>query len=168
MSLLTIEELRDVVADGLTDEGLQAVIDREESWLARKIGPLAGERTQTLRPPTGETVLLIQRPTDAVEVSENSAVLAETSYFLRGSAAIERVGATWGALVEVTYEPSDEPEVKRALIELVRGTLSASPNSQENAGGHSTTRMPSLEEWRGQVVRTLEPHRGPFTMRVTR
>ena len=50
MSLVMLSEVRALVETGLTDADLQAVLDREEGWLASRIGALTGERTETFRP----------------------------------------------------------------------------------------------------------------------
>jgi hypothetical protein len=58
VSLLLVDEvLAAGVGEALEGVALQAALDREEAWLARRIGPLAGERTQRfplalLRPTT--------------------------------------------------------------------------------------------------------------------
>lgn len=40
MSITTVEDILDIVETDLTDEALQKVIDRQESWLAGRIAPL--------------------------------------------------------------------------------------------------------------------------------
>ena len=52
-SLVSIAEVRALVNSRLGDVDLGAVIDREEAWLAGRVGPLTGERTDTFTPGIG-------------------------------------------------------------------------------------------------------------------
>jgi hypothetical protein len=172
MSLISVEEVGAIMATGLEADALQAVIDREEAWLAAKIGPLVGERTETLRPVSRYQPILLQRPTDAgsggdLSVVDGGTELTSDQFVLRGTAVIARVG-TWGSIVEPTYTPTDEELVRRVLLELVRLTVTSSPYQSESTEGHSYTRPTDLERQRAQLARTLDPHRGPQTLVVSR
>lgn len=130
MSLLTVEAARAVIDTELEDDDLQDVIDREEAWLARRIGLLSGERTQSF-PLAGyrrrQYYVRLQRPTD-------DAGLAETTDYGDVVTNVElthdgwRVSRTLGSSyfigpVAVKYTPTDELEVIRVLSELVRLSL---------------------------------------------
>lgn len=179
MSWLDAAEVEGLMATGIDPDVVQDVIDREEDWLANDplvgIGQLAGERTQLIWVEPGDAdPLLLQRPTDAFGGggSGDSLLvldggLERTDAVLTGPARIERRGGGWrGPTVEVTYTPTDELRVKRALLELVRLTLTASPYRQEATEGHSYSRPQELQAMREELARSLHPHRGPLTTRL--
>ena len=141
MSLVTLSEVRALVETGLTDVDLQAVLDREEGWLASRIGPLTGERTETFRPTLPDAPIYLPRRTDAVVVTDNAVpVPAADLWFVSATGLIRRVNAPWTGPVAVTYTPIDVDIVKRAVIELVRGTLAETGSDAETIGDYSYSR----------------------------
>lgn len=127
MSLLTIATARAVITTSLTDAALQDVIDREEAWLARRIGPLEGERTETF-PLAGyrrrQYEVRLKRPTDAAnlsEVTDYGEVVTNVELVHDGWRVARTLGSSYFiGPVTVEYTPNDELEVIRVLIELVR------------------------------------------------
>ncbi len=175
MSLLTIAEARALITTSLGDTDLQAAIDREESWLARSIGALSGERTQTLwvRSTDLDDPLLLQRPTDAVAVTDGGVALdASAVRLLAGGTIIEKATGSWtGPSVAVTSTPDDEDEVKRVLIDLVRLTVTTSPFVSETTGPYSYQRggddaTRSIDAARRTLASDLLPHKGPKSVRL--
>ena len=90
MSLVTPDEVQARgIATALADAVLQDIIDEQEAWLARRIGPLTGSRTETFE--VGRSLtwreLLLMRYTDAVAVVDGGATLTSQQYRLvnRGS-----------------------------------------------------------------------------------
>ena len=85
---------------------------------------------------------------------------------------IEKATDSWtGPSVVVTYTPDDGDAVKRALVDLVRLTVTASPFVSEDAGGYSYQRSEgdparTIEASRAAIVRSLQPHRGPGSARL--
>lgn len=158
MSLLTIEDVTAVMEPGIEVEDLQDVIDRQESFLASRIGPLVGEMTQTLVPTRNLAhPLVLKRPTDETDLSDvevNGYVITRTD------------GEDWSPPVVVTYTPTDEAQVKEVLIELVRLALTSSTFNQEATEGHSYSRSKDVTRLREQLVRTLMPKVGPTTVPV--
>ena len=175
MSLLTIAEARALIASSLSDTDLQAAIDREESWLARVIGALSGERTQTVwvRDTDLDDPLLLPRPTDSVAVTDGGTALdASAVRLFAGGTIIEKATGSWtGPSVAITSTPDDEDEVKRVLIDLVRLTVTASPFVSETAGPYSYQRggddaVRSIDASRKRLAASLLPHQGAKSIRL--
>lgn len=175
MSFVTTDEVKAVMHTGLSETDLQAVIDREEGWLANDphvgIGPLAGERTQTLWVSYGDdSPLMLQRPTaELTEVKDAGSLLAiDVDVALTGAARIEKINATWrGPRLEVKYTPTDSASVKGVIIELVRLAVTASSFQQESSEGHQYTRdVGGVRKMREDLARSLDPHQGMQTMQL--
>jgi hypothetical protein len=124
------------------------MIDEQESWLARRIGPLEGPRTQTFYVGIGATYgkLGLKRFTDSVTLTDGGTTVDTGHYRLvdEGSSVVRRYESPtqwWtGPYVEATYIPNDEDEVRRVLYQLV--TIAADPNAEspfnsEQIGGYS-------------------------------
>ena len=157
------------------DDVAQDIIDEQEAWLARRIGPLEGSRTETFRVGLGETSgkLGLSRPTDAVTVVDGGTTLAggRTRLTDSGTALVldDVVLSAWwsGPYVAVTYEPSDELEVRKALFDLVG--LVAAPiekHTSEQIGAYSYSGggAAGLAAARGIIVSSLKPRRDPMTV----
>lgn len=148
MSLLTVAEARAVITTSLDDDALEDVIDREESWLAVKVGPLSGERIETFVTEDGDEVLRLTRHTSSVTVSDDNGAYSGAS--LRKWADVVPATATaWNGDVEVTYTPDDELSVKRSVITLVRLALGESAYQSESAGGYAST----VDRWAQRDMR---------------
>lgn len=141
MSLVQVTDLQAAgVGVGMDENALQDAIDEEEAWLARRIGPLVGERTQRfalayLRPQGSEVIL--QRPTDEVVMEQAGTTLTTTE--LRAdqrTVAYLPEGTRYTGVLEATYTPNDELEVRRAVKELVSLQL-----GQVEAGGLQMEQM---------------------------
>lgn len=146
--MITVGEVR---ARGVTlpedADAAQAIVDEQEAWLARKIGPLDGERTETFYVGVSRTwgKLALTRYTDAVAVVDGTSTIDPTALAMvdRGSAVTRVYPAQWwtGPYVSVTYTPNDEEEVRRVLYELV--SLAAQPVGaleSETIGSYSYSR----------------------------
>jgi hypothetical protein len=162
MSLVEPAEVTAQVSSGVETDTLQSIIDREEAWLARRVGGLSGERAQSFAP-TGYTIRL-PRTTDDVDVSgvdPANVVLSDQRYV---------TVAHWGSWpVVITYTPNDELEVKQAIIDLCRITLTNSPYNTESADVHSYTRGASPDSLREAIARRIT-HAGvsePMTATVS-
>lgn len=172
-SVTSLAEVRALVTTSLSDVDLQAIIDREEAWLAGRVGTLAGERTDTFRPGLADTTLYLRRRTDAVAVTEDGVALApDVDYvFTPANGALRRgtwnVPMSWSGPVTVTWTPSDEAAVKRAVIELVRGTLGETGFDSEGIGDYSYTRGDSAGRLsRSNVARSILLSRPAYSMRL--
>lgn len=107
------------------DGAAQDIIDEQEAWLARRIGPLEGARTETfyvgLASVTGK--LGLRRYTAVVAVTDAGLTFTDFRLIDEGAALIQTYAAAsriWrGPYVTATYEPSDEAEVRRGLYDLI-------------------------------------------------
>ena len=160
MSLVTLNEVRALVETGLSDVDLQAVVDREEGWLAGRIGALTGERTETFRPTLPDAPIYLPRRTNAVVVTDNGVpVSAADLWFVSATGLIRRINVPWTGPVAVTHSPTDGDVVRRAIIELVRGTLAETGSDAETIGdysysrGDATVRLGRLALVRGVLLR---------------
>lgn len=185
MGLLTVDELRALVSTSMDDETLQGVIDREEAYLASRIGPLVGERTQRFLFYDHAGPLRLQRPTDAAVVSSTDGGTPITgTEVITGGWRVWRTPLDWpypgtrDASLYATYTPNDEDNVKRVLVELCR--MSIAPSSAVTAGlrsetigqyqyatdGGNANRSGSNGPTRGGLVRSLRGPAYPMTTRV--
>lgn len=180
-SLVSIAEVRALVRSRLSDTDLQAVIDREEAWLAGKVGTLTGERTDTYRPDLGNTPLYLRRRAPSVVVTDDGATLvADTDYlFTPSTGMIRRVSwvepvppwreqpLAWRGVVTVKSTPSDAAAVKRAVIELVRGTVGETGMDSETIGDYSYTRGESAGRVsRAGLARGILLRRPAYSLRL--
>jgi hypothetical protein len=139
--ILDLTEARNRGLDLPTDDtAAQNILDETEAWLARKIGPLTGDRTETFYAGVYSVsgALGLKRFTDAVTVTDGgSAVDPSQVRLVREGAAVTHTyvapSAIWrGPYIGVTYEPNDLLEVTRALYALVE--LELSPEAGEITG----------------------------------
>jgi hypothetical protein len=141
MSLVTLSEVRALVETSLTDVDLQAVLDREEGWLAARIGALTGARTDTFSPGLTDTPIYLSRRAASVVVTDNAlSVAAADLRFVPESGMVRRITGAWTGPVAVTYTPTDADTVRRAVIELVRGTVTETGSDAESIGDYSYSR----------------------------
>lgn len=135
--MLDLDTARAHITTSLSDADLTDAITREEAWLARRIGPLEGERVETFIAPDGDEVLQLQRPATSVDVADDGGAI--TAVDIRGWSDLVRTSGSWTGDVLVTYTPADEDEVVRALITLLRLSVHESAFQSQSAGGFSST-----------------------------
>lgn len=166
MSLLTIDRLRAQVETDLADDDLQAVIDDEESWLAARIGPLSGSRAETFYVYDVDRPLRLRRPTTTATVSDDGS--AVDVVVLDNGWSLESTLGAWTGPVEVTYTPSDEAEVRRVVLELVRLALTETGLDSERTGDYSYSRggVSNLQARRA-LARSLQPPPFNGSLRLT-
>lgn len=169
----SLAEVRALVTTSLSDVDLQSIIDREEAWLAGQVGPLTGARTDTYRPGLTDATLYLRRRAESVTVTDDGvALVADTDYlFTPASGAIRRgsylAPQSWAGVVTVAYIPNDEAAVKRAVIELVRGTLGETGMDSERIGEYEYTRGDSAERVsRANLARSILLARPAYSMRI--
>jgi hypothetical protein len=162
-TVVTVDQVKALVATDLSDSDLEDVIAREEAWLARRIGALTGERTMLcyIAAPDLDMPLYLTRPMEPSQVR-----------LLGNGTIVERADAHWtGPTVSVTFTPNDDLEVERVIIELVRIGVSTTPFESERIGEYSYSRgtgsaVRSAALLRDDLVKELTPLRGPRTMRL--
>ena len=181
-SLTSIAEVRALVRSRLSDADLQVVIDREEAWLAGRVGPLTGERTDTFTPGLGDTPLYLRRRAESVVLTDASRTLAASEFlFTPSTGQIRRIWTPdltneppwrqlylgWQGTVTATYTPADEADVKRAVIELVRLATGETGYDSETIGDYSYTRGASAGRLnRAGLARSILVKRPAYSMRI--
>ena len=181
-SLVDIAAVRALVRSRLSDVDLQAVIDREEAWLAGRVGLLSGERTDTFMPGLGDTPLYLRRRAESVVMTDAGRTLAASEFlFTPSSGMIRRIWTPdraddppwrqlylgWQGTVTATYTPSDTAAVKRAVIALVRGTVGETGLDSETIGDYQYTRGLSAGRMsRGNLARSVLLRRPAYAMRI--
>lgn len=125
MSAVTTDDVLSHVATDRSVYDLQELIDEEEAWLARRIGPLVGPRTELFRLPSGYDILRLRRPTDAIiAATDNDVEVDVADLELRHNGwRVTRASGIWLGNVGLTYTPNDWYEVRRVVIDLVRGSI---------------------------------------------
>jgi hypothetical protein len=151
----TLAQVKALVRSRLSDDDLQTIIDREEEWLATKIGVLSGARMDTFKPGTTNMPLYLSRRTDSVSVTDDGVAVAATDLlFTPSTGCLRRVAGvypwpypppetwfpSWQGDVAVTWTPTDGAAVTRAIIELVRGTVGETGMESETIGDYQYTR----------------------------
>jgi hypothetical protein len=181
-SLVDIAAVRALVRSRLSDVDVQAVIDREEAWLAGRVGPLTGERTDTFRPGIGDTPLYLRRRAESVVMTDAGRTLAASEFlFTPSTGQIRRIWTPdlqddppwrqlylgWQGTVTATYTPSDQAAVERAIIELVRLTVGETGFDAETMGTYSYTRGASGGRLsRAGLARGILVKRPAYSMRI--
>lgn len=163
MSLVTVQEVRDLVQTGLNDVRLQAVLDREEAALVLRCGAHyvdSSTRITTTLPGGMLNLYLPRRLTSVYRVTEDGTVLtAETDFRIwHEEGRLERLpaGTKWGSVVAVLYVPYNDNEHRKAvLIELVRLALERTAMHSENIAGEYSFTAPEWELERARLYRQL-------------
>jgi len=167
VSTLTVAELRAVVNTGLNDALLQAIIDREELEIARRLGAASDGSTTTIveTKPGGWANVYTRRPIasvtqirDRADLSGTLAVVSASSYSVwTDEGRIERLlGALWGAQVEITYIPVDDRERRKmATCEFVRIALERTTMKGESVAGEYSYTAPEWDTLRATLYRSL-------------
>lgn len=168
-NLVSAAEFKAITPVGMSDDDLDAVIERVEADVADVVGPAWSdglELTETAAP-TGAT-LFVERPISAVvSVTEyadfttgatSTALTAGDGFFVwpdRGQ--IDRLGGDWSPRVVVVYEPADDTARRKAVvIDLVRLALSRTAYRSENVGGeYSYTALADYEAERRRILDRL-------------
>jgi len=161
MSLVSVAEARALVSTGLTDEQLQAVIDRVEAWIIARYGAHYGTGvtiTQTLE--GGLESLFLQRPfTSLTSVTEDSVLLTAAGYRswpLQGSLLRLPAGSRWGEVVIVVYTPVDDSLIrKQVIIDLVRLAVERTAMKSESVAGEYSYTTVEWEREAAQLARKL-------------
>lgn len=145
MSVVTPDDVRALVPTALDDVNLQDVINREEAWLAIRVGQLIGERVETYYPLASSGITIIRR-TDAVTVADDVGAVTDFT-FLADARYVVRTSGAWTSPVTVTYTPTDELIIETAIIELVRLAVNRTAGVQsETIGSYSYTRADGADE----------------------
>lgn len=170
MSLTTVAEVRALVDTDLSDVDLQDVIEREEAWLAQRVGRLAGPRTVVYRNPYRHETFRLPRPASVADVMDGGNVV--TADLSDDGHYIDPGLRWWVGPVAVNWTPADEHVVKRGVIELVRLASNAVDNlASETMGSYTYQKFGaagsagSTPSSRGAIVSSiLRQARHPMTV----
>lgn len=172
MAYLSAAEVTARITTSRPTSVVENIIDEEEAWLARRIGPLTGARTETFQDLEPDAVLRLRRPTNAVTVTDDGDALTDVELRWRGTRVARTVGS-WVGDVAVTYTPNDEQEVRRVLFDLIRLALTDDGSAtgafqSESIGDYSYTLAEGggVRASRERLVRSLLPPREPFSLRL--
>lgn len=159
MSLVTVTEARENITTSLSDSALQAVIERIEADIVRRIGPAqndAGSVTHTVSR-LGETdcIFLPSEAAQIVSVVEDGQMLqARADWLYYAGGVLEKQHGSWFGMVEVIYKPADDrPARKSAIIDLLRVYLQRSANQSESIGSEFSFTAPA--NWDEEIRRIL-------------
>lgn len=168
MALLSVAEIRALIPSSLTDEALQAVIDREDAAIVAAYGAhySAGQTITEAFDSQGFKNLYMARPVASVTTITEATVgytaetLAAADYYLWGrQGRIERLprSRAWGDVVTVTYAPADDNALRESiLVDLVRLALERKALQSESiAGEYSYTTGANWDRERGAILRRL-------------
>lgn len=157
MSLVLLADAQARVGESVT----QALIDEEEAWLASKIGPLTGERTETFFLPARiqgvVDALYLSRRTDEVTgfTSDGEEM---TEFHLLDGYIVEMnrdSSESWTDPLIVTYTPNDETMVEGVIYDLL--TFRSLPSNLQSVriGAYSETYATGAESSSGPVKAAL-------------
>ena len=154
MSLVSLSDAQSRVGDAVT----QDQIDEVEEQLARLIGPLIGERTETFfvseRRYRGVVDgLYLSRYTDAVTLSHAGTQLTSgTDYRLLGHSLIERIpdsSTSWIQDMAAVYEPNDEEQVRSVIFDWLTYRQTPAGIQSIRIGAYSETYFPATSSDEG-------------------
>lgn len=125
MALLTVDQIREHVETGLSDDALTRTMNAEEAYIIQMAGPNDGSLTVTVD--GGSWTAWLPKPASSItsihEYYTNSANMTEVTQYnvINGGRGIRKFTTAWERYVEVEYTPvSDDMLRMQALIELVQ------------------------------------------------
>lgn len=156
------------------DDAAQAAIDEQVDWLAKRVGPLDGERTETFYVGFGRArgCLYLRRYTDAVVIVDGPTTLVDDQFVLEGNGSSVRRQLTnyplgWtGPYVTATYRPNDEDSVRKVLIDLLTlaaGSVGALQSETIGAYTYNRGNGKLIAGQRGTLASSLLPRRPSAT-----
>jgi hypothetical protein len=162
MSLVSPSDVRTLVPTNLTDDQLQAVIDREEAGVVRLYGAhYVDEDTTVSEELSGGygALFLCRQVAKVVSVTEDGVLLAASAYDLwgdQGKLVRRPLGRWWGRQVEVEYVPVDDSEQRAgAIIDLVRLSVNRTAHKSENVAGEYSYQAPEWDVERATILRRI-------------
>lgn len=150
MSIITVEELRELVETDLSDEALQIEIDAAEQAILRVAGSLDDVTEE--REGHSEYVILARHAAEITTVSDDDGEteLTETDdwILLSDRRSLRRVGARWRHRVQVAYTPADELALRQmVIVQLVRHAITGTPGVIGFTEGNWSIQFASGETW---------------------
>jgi hypothetical protein len=147
MSLVSVDEVRALIETPLEDEALEALIEREEAVMVKRIGPNYDALVPLVEVWEGDgKEVFLNRPITTITTiteaeclgDDPTALTTDEFYVWHKQGRLTRLPKwkCWGSVVTVTYQPEDDTETRKALlIELLRLTLERTGLKSENVAG---------------------------------
>jgi hypothetical protein len=164
MSLVAVEEVRALIETPLEDEGLEAIIEREEAVMVKRIGANYDPLVPIVEVWEGDgKELFLNRPITTITTiteatclgADPTALTTDEFHIWHKQGRLTRLPRwkCWGAVVTVTYQPEDDNETRKALlIELLRLTLERTGLKSENVAGEYSYTAPDWDASREQLL----------------
>jgi hypothetical protein len=164
MSLVTVEEVRALIETALSDEDLEAIIEREEAVMVKRIGANYDPDTPLVETVEGRgKYLFLERPitsittiTEARCLGDEMTELATDEFHIwheQGKLIRLPRWTCWGEVVTVTYQPKDDNETRKALlIDLLRLTLERTGLKSESVAGEYSYTAPDWDTSRDRLL----------------
>jgi len=163
MSLLSVSECRALINTSLTDNQLQAVIDRAEAEVTVRVGAPQnndGTVSNTFTLSGGLPHLFLPAEiASVVSVNANGVMLTADEYQIRVGGMLERKPFTklWEDPVTVVVRLRDDrAERKTVIIDLVRLDLNRTAFQAESVGGEYSYSAFGWERERTRILRRLQ------------
>lgn len=155
MTVLSIESARAAyrLGKGLEDADLRELIEREETYLARLIGPLTGDLVQTF-PGGGFATLRLRRTISAIdEITDYGSTVSPTVYTLDDSGQrIYAPGYWWTGPIVVTGPLADVEIIRGLVADLVKQRLIDTGHISESTPDYSYSNAIAPEVRRRQLI----------------
>lgn len=173
MSLVSLSDANARSGDSITQDN----IDEVEEQLARLIGPLVGERTETFFLPDRRDKgvvdgLYLSRYTDAVSLTHDGNTLTATTDFrLLDHYLIERnptSATSWFEDMVATYTPNDEEQVRSVIFDWLTYRQTPAGIQSIRIGAYSETYYPTSGARNGTTsgVAVADPVVASFLRRI--
>lgn len=152
MGLVTAAQARQLIRTSMSDEALQAIIDREEAILVQRLGPHQGPLTEIVE--LRGSRLFTKRPIQTLTSINGVTSLSHLTILAdRG----EIIGGSWSGYTTIVYEPQSQDDERRAvLIELVRIAIERTALKSESIAGEYSYQAPEWEAERRKLYSRLQ------------
>jgi len=158
-AILSIQQLRAVVASDLSDDDLIAIIDDEEAQLIERLGDHGDGVTAftQLVSPIGCQAYVDRRILAIVTVADDESTVASDRYRVwKDEGRIEHKSGDWVGPVEIEYIPRDDRSARRrALIDLVRLVVERTAMKSESVAGEYSYSADDWEKARSDIYGRL-------------
>lgn len=169
MSVTSVDDVRALVATGLSDANLQALIDRIEADITDAIGApyvdASTPITETHSGHRGKNLYLKRKIGSVSSITEyatlddltGSALTEHVDFRVwSGEGRVERIGGGWNAVATVSYVPVDDrSKWKAAVIDAVRLVIARMPMASESVAGELSYTAPHWEAEKRNIMRRL-------------
>ena len=172
-TLMTNADVRSLVQSGLSDAAFEYLVDAADADIVRTAGAHSGQLVEYHDAQRIQTLFLRRTPASVASIvatyedGTTDYTIPATEYRIEGKRVINDYGWDYygsyrGGRMKVTYTPvTDEPRRRRALIELVRLSVTDSGVAAKSIDGISTTFM-NTQKARNAVLRELVDYNSPL------